>query len=79
MPAVSTIITGPNGSNSMAFDTGSVVVPAIGDTKEICCSVRVLINVDFPALHRPKNPICTRFAFAVPSNIATLFSFYIAN
>ena len=69
IPAVSTIITGPNGNNSIPLDTGSVVVPAIGDTKEICCSVSVLIKVDLPALQRPKKPMCKRFPLVVSNTI----------
>ena len=34
-PAVSIITTGPKGNNSMAFDTGSVVVPGVSDTTDI--------------------------------------------
>ena len=34
MPGVSITSTGPTGSSSMAFRTGSVVVPAVSDTTE---------------------------------------------
>ena len=57
MPAVSMKSTGPSGSSSMAFSTGSVVVPATGETIETCWRVTTLRKEDLPALRRPKMPI----------------------
>ena len=62
MPGVSITTTGPAGSSSMAFCTGSVVVPFTSDTTDRFCPVTALTTLDFPALRRPKKPICGRSA-----------------
>ena len=61
-PGVSIITTGPSGSNSIALETGSVVVPAMSETMARSCPVIALMRLDFPALRLPKMPICTRSA-----------------
>ena len=53
-PGVSIITTGPRGRSSMALRTGSVVVPAMGETMAAFCPVRALTRLDLPALRRPK-------------------------
>ena len=60
MPAVSIINTGPKGNSSMAFNTGSVVVPGTSATTASFCPVRALIRLDLPALRFPNKPIWTR-------------------
>ncbi len=60
MPAVSIISTGPKGNSSMAFNTGSVVVPGTSATTASFCPVRALIRLDLPALRFPNKPIWTR-------------------
>ena len=57
-PAVSVRSTGPSGRISIAFETGSVVVPATLETTARVCEVSAFIRLDFPALVRPKMPIC---------------------
>ena len=57
-PGVSIIITGPNGRSSIAFETGSVVVPFVSDTTANSCPVTAFTTLDFPAFLLPKNPIC---------------------
>ena len=57
MPAVSMNSTGPMGSISIGFSTGSVVVPATGETIETCCLVSALSSDDLPALRRPNSPM----------------------
>ena len=52
--------TGPIGSNSIAFCTGSVVVPFTSDTTARSCPVTAFTRLDLPTLRNPKNPICTR-------------------
>ena len=64
-PGVSIITTGPRGSSSIAFDTGSVVVPLTSETTASSCPVTALTRLDLPAFLHPKNPICTRFAEGV--------------
>ena len=59
-PGVSIMTTGPRGSSSMAFSTGTVVVPLTSDTMARLCPVRALMMLDFPALRLPKMPMCTR-------------------
>ena len=56
-PGVSIITTGPRGRSSIAFKTGSVVVPFTSDTMARFCPVRALIRLDFPALRLPKIPM----------------------
>ena len=56
-PGVSIIRTGPIGKSSIAFLTGSVVVPATSDTTDSFCPVTALTRLDFPAFLIPKNPI----------------------
>ena len=60
MPAVSMNSTGPMGSISMGFSTGSVVVPATGETIETCCLVSAFRSDDLPALRRPNRPMWRR-------------------
>ncbi len=60
MPAVSIQSTGPSGSNSIGFSTGSVVVPAISETIETSCRVIAFNSDDLPALRRPNRPMCRR-------------------
>jgi len=68
--------TGPIGSSSIGFSTGSVVVPASGDTIETCCAVSALSKLDLPTLRRPNKPMWRRrvrgadlieFAFQISS------------
>src|SRR5664279_1186379 len=44
----------------MGFSTGSVVVPAWGDTMDTCCRVRAFRRADFPTFRRPKRPMWRR-------------------
>ena len=60
MPAVSMNSTGPIGSSSIGFSTGSVVVPAISETIETSCRVIAFSSDDLPALRRPNRPMCRR-------------------
>ena len=64
-PAVSIITIGPNGSNSIDFDTGSVVVPGVSDTTDIGWLVKALIKLDLPAFLFPNIDICSLFALGV--------------
>ena len=64
-PGVSMITTGPRGRSSIAFGTGSVVVPRTSDTMARFCPVIALMMLDLPAFLRPKIPICTRSAEGV--------------
>ena len=48
------------GRSSMAFMTGSVVVPSVSDTTARSCPVTALTTLDFPAFRRPKKPIWIR-------------------
>ena len=57
-PGVSITITGPNGRSSIAFETGSVVVPFVSDTTANSCPVTAFTTLDFPAFLLPKKPIC---------------------
>ena len=65
MPAVSTNKTGPKGSNSIDFSTGSVVVPAVSETIEISCLVKAFNMLDFPTFLLPKSPICAFIPFGM--------------
>ena len=47
------------GRSSIAFRTGSVVVPLVSDTTARSCPVTALTRLDLPAFLLPKNPICT--------------------
>ena len=49
----------------MDLRTGSVVVPATGETMATLCPVRALTRLDLPALRRPKKAMCTRSADGV--------------
>ena len=60
MPAVSMNSTGPSGSSSIGFSTGSVVVPATGETIETCWRVIAFSRLDLPTLRRPKKAMCRR-------------------
>ena len=57
--------TGPSGSSSMAFCTGSVVVPFTSETSERFCPVTAFTTLDLPAFRRPKKPIWGRSAETV--------------
>ena len=57
MPAVSMKSTGPSGSSSIGFSTGSVVVPAKSLTMLTSCRVMALSRLDLPTLRRPKMPM----------------------
>ena len=57
--------TGPMGSSSMDFSTGSVVVPFTSETTESSWPVTALTTLDLPAFLRPKKPMCTRSAEGV--------------
>ena len=52
-PAVSINKTGPIDINSIALNTGSVVVPAIFDTIAISCPQILFIKDDLPAFVLP--------------------------
>ena len=52
--------TGPSGSSSIGFSTGSVVVPATSETIETCCRVSAFSSDDLPTLRRPNRPMCRR-------------------
>ena len=56
-PGVSVMTTGPSGSSSIAFCTGSVVVPGRSETTARSCAVTALTRLDFPALRLPKKPM----------------------
>ena len=60
MPAVSMKSTGPSGSSSIGFSTGSVVVPAKSLTMLTSWRVIALSRLDLPTLRRPKMPMCSR-------------------
>ena len=60
IPGVSMMTTGPSGSSSMVFLTGSVVVPATSETIESSCDVNLFTRLDLPALRRPKKAISVR-------------------
>ena len=64
-PAVSVSRHGPSGRISIAFETGSVVVPGFALTIASSWPVNALKSVDFPALRKPKNAICVRSPFGV--------------
>ena len=66
-PPVSVKTTGPMGSNSIVFSTGSVVVPACGDVMATSWPATRLRNVDFPTLVRPKRPMWIRIDLGVLS------------
>ena len=72
-PAVSVIKHGPSGKISMAFETGSVVVPGTSLTMAICCPVNALTNVDFPAFLSPKNAMWMRLPRGVSLSSAIGF------
>ena len=64
-PGVSMMTTGPMGSSSMDFITGSVVVPFTSETTESSWLVKALTTLDLPAFLRPKKPMCTLSAEGV--------------
>ena len=53
-PGVSMMSTGPRGRSSIAFLTGSVVVPPTSETMERSCPVTALTRLDLPAFRTPK-------------------------
>ena len=59
-PAVSTRMQGPSSGSSMAFRTGSVVVPGNSLTSETSCPARAFTSVDLPLFVAPKKAICSR-------------------
>ena len=63
IPAVSMKSTGPSGSNSIGFSTGSVVVPAKSLTMLTSWRVIAFSRLDLPTLRRPKMPMCRRMPF----------------
>ena len=65
VPGVSMTKTGPAGSSSIAFCTGSVVVPLTAETTDRFCPVTAFTTLDLPALRRPKKPMCGRSADTV--------------
>ena len=67
-PGVSIKTTGPSGNISIAFLTGSVVVPATLDTTAKSCPVIALIRVDLPALRLPNIPMWVRSEEGVAFN-----------
>ncbi len=72
-PGVSVSTQAPSPRSSMAFDTGSVVVPGRSETTEICWPVRALMRVDLPLLHRPKKAMCRRSDWGVRSFMMAVF------
>ena len=70
--------TGPSGSSSIAFDTGSVVVPFMSETIARDCPVMALITLDLPALRRPKIPIWMRLAAGVLFKLISLSPFKVS-
>ena len=64
-PGVSVRTTGPRGRSSIAFLTGSVVVPLKSETMDTGCPARALIRLDFPAFLFPKIPMWIRSAEGV--------------
>ena len=71
-PGVSMISTGPKGSSSIAFCTGSVVVPLTSETTESAWPVTALTTLDLPALRRPKKPIWSRSPEGVAFMLITI-------
>ena len=68
IPAVSMNSTGPIGSSSIGFSTGSVVVPATSETIDTSCRVRAFSSDDLPTLRRPNRPMCRRNPLGVESH-----------
>ena len=66
MPAVSMNSTGPSGSSSIGFSTGSVVVPARSETIDTSCRVIAFSRDDLPTLRRPNRPMCRRKPLGAP-------------
>ena len=64
-PGVSIRRHGPSGWISIAFVTGSVVVPGVGETITVSCPVKALTRLDFPLFRRPKRAMCRRLALGV--------------
>jgi hypothetical protein len=52
--------TGPSGSSSIGFSTGSVVVPGWSETIATSCRVIAFSRLDFPTLRRPNVLMCRR-------------------
>ena len=69
MPAVSMKSTGPRGSSSMGFSTGSVVVPANSETMDTFCRVMAFSRLDLPTFLRPKRPMCSRMPRGASSRL----------
>ena len=72
IPAVSMNSTGPSGSSSIGFSTGSVVVPATSDTIDTCCRVMAFSSDDLPTFRRPKMPMWRRSDLGVGCIVASL-------
>ena len=64
-PAVSVSRHGPSGRISIAFETGSVVVPGRSLTMARSCPVSAFTSVDLPAFLSPKNAMCVRSPLGV--------------
>ena len=58
-PAVSMNRHGPMAGISIAFLTGSAVVPGTSDTSDAVCPVIAFMRLDFPLLRFPKIPMCS--------------------
>ena len=56
-PGVSMMTTGPRGRSSIAFVTGSVVVPLVSDTTARSWFVILFTRLDLPAFLLPKKPM----------------------
>ena len=72
MPGVSMMTTGPMGRSSIAFKTGSVVVPRTSETRASSWLVTAFTTLDLPALRMPKNPMWTRSPEGVSFNVLVL-------
>ena len=64
------------GKSSIAFLTGSVVVPKTSETTERFCPVTAFTRLDFPALRIPKKPICTLSAETVSFKLTFITLFH---
>ena len=60
------------GRSSIAFKTGSVVVPRTSETRASSWLVTAFTTLDLPALRMPKNPMWTRSPEGVSFNVLVL-------
>ena len=74
-PAVSVTRQGPSGGISIAFETGSVVVPGTSLTIATSWPVKAFTSVDLPAFLGPKNAMRSLFAEGV-SCISAIAAYY---